>query len=187
MHSANQACTARLDARAPKVTVLQLPMAQCRALRCAQCQLLIIYYPRLHKKNDQSRKGDGATRRAYNERSALPPILGGNDDPICALRTRVREMRASRVFGRAPSAVFSRCSEVSVVKAPKVVGNEPATNSQSKHHRLNKRSCKAMPGEFPSPIISRDSSAVRFVNCSGRDAGTAGKVSCLRRGKDRHN
>ena len=36
--SADQACTARLDARAPKVTVLQLLNAQSCALRRIQCQ-----------------------------------------------------------------------------------------------------------------------------------------------------
>jgi len=94
-----------------------------------------------------------------NERSALPPILGGNDDPSCALRIRVRDVRACKVSERAPSAVFSRCNVVSAVKTPKSFGNEPA-------------------GEFPLPTILRDSSHVRFVICSGRDAGTAGKVSC---------
>jgi hypothetical protein len=54
-------------------------------------------------------------------------MLGGNDDPICALRTRVRVVRVSRVSGRAPSAVFSRCSDVRAVNAPKEVGNKPAT------------------------------------------------------------
>jgi hypothetical protein len=54
-------------------------------------------------------------------------MLGGNDDPICALRTRVREVRVSRVSGRAPSAVSSRWSDVSLVNASKPVGNEPAT------------------------------------------------------------
>ena len=32
-HSANQACTASFDPRAPKVAGLQLPTAQCSALR----------------------------------------------------------------------------------------------------------------------------------------------------------
>jgi hypothetical protein len=41
--STDQACTACSDARTPKVTVLQLPTTQCRALRYTQCQLLIVY------------------------------------------------------------------------------------------------------------------------------------------------
>ena len=106
-------------------------------------------------------------------------MLGGNDDPICALRTRVKEVRVFRVSGRAPSAVFSRWSDVSLVNASKSVGNEPATEVARVSATLNKRSCQAIPGEFPLPTILRDSSHVRFVNCSGIDAGMAGKVSCL--------
>lgn len=63
-------------------------------------------------------------------------MLGGNDDPICALRTRVREVRVFRVSGRAPSAVSCRWSDVSLVNASKPVGNEPATEvvSEGKCH-----------------------------------------------------
>jgi hypothetical protein len=117
----------------------------------------------------------------YNERSALPPMLRGNDDPICALRTRVRDVRVLRVSGRAPSAVFSKFSDVRAVKAPKEAGNAPATVAPSAPPLVNR--IQAIPGEFPLPIISRDSSHVRFVNCSGRDAGTAGKVSFLQEEK----
>ena len=45
--SANQACTACLDACAPKVTVLQLLIAQRCALRRIQCQYLIVYDSRI--------------------------------------------------------------------------------------------------------------------------------------------
>ena len=79
--------------------------------------------------------------RAYNERRAPPPMLGGNEDPICALRTRVRDVRVFRVFGRAPSAVFSRWSDVNLVNASKPVGNEPATEDARVSVNLNKRSC----------------------------------------------
>ena len=54
-------------------------------------------------------------------------MLEGNDDPICALRTSVSEVRVPRVSGRAPSAVSSRWSDVSLVNASKPVGNDPAT------------------------------------------------------------
>ena len=109
---------------------------------------------------------------------ALPIAFGGNDDPSCILRTRVREVRFCKVSGRAPSAVFSRCKDVNWVKTPKLVGNEPATG-----RRVNissgKRSPQFIPGEFPFPTIVSDSRSVRFVNCAGRDAGIAGKDSCL--------
>lgn len=65
-------------------------------------------------------------------------MLGGNDDPICALRTRVRDVRVVRVSGRAPSAVSSRCSDVRAVNAPKEVGNEPAAKLRYQHHHFRK-------------------------------------------------
>jgi len=65
-------------------------------------------------------------------------MLGGNDDPICALRTSVRDVRVLRVSGRAPSAVFSRCSDVRAINAPEEVGNEPATKLRDQHHHFQK-------------------------------------------------
>jgi hypothetical protein len=59
-HSANQACTARLDACASKVTILQMPTAQRSALRCIQCQWFIIYNARIQ--NDQPQNGNSIAR-----------------------------------------------------------------------------------------------------------------------------
>ena len=51
--------------------------------------------------------------------------------------------------------------------------------AKDEHVTQQEIALQVIPGEFPFPMISRDSSDVRFVICTGRDAGMAGEVSCL--------
>jgi hypothetical protein len=73
-HSAHQARTACFDACAPKVTVLQLPTAQRCALRCTQCQWLIVDDTRIQ--NNQPRNGNGIARRPTGTEGRYPRRLG---------------------------------------------------------------------------------------------------------------
>src|SRR6266566_2047664 len=73
-HSAHQARTACFDACAPKVTVLQLPTAQRCALRCTQCQWLIVDDTRIQ--NNQLRNGDGTAQWPTGTEGRYPRRLG---------------------------------------------------------------------------------------------------------------
>jgi hypothetical protein len=73
-HSAHQARTACFDTCAPKVTVLQSPTAQRRALRGTQCQWLIVDDTRIQK--DQQQDGDDIARRPTGTEGRCPRRLG---------------------------------------------------------------------------------------------------------------
>ena len=99
--------------------------ALCAALSVSASLLTMLK----KRQSCQPRNGDGVAQRTYREWRRPSETLGGNDEPIWVFPTRSREVMFCRVSGSGPSTVFSRCREVSFVKAPNGPGNAPAMES----------------------------------------------------------